>query len=138
MGEKINMSRLLPKIRQLPVLPAAITEILRVVNDPGSNGPDIEWAVSRDQAVSAKVLKIVNSAAYGVPGKVETICGAVVLLGMRQVRDIAASMAAVKEPGPVTEDEVTNIGWAATFSTPIVYRTITKSVFLKTIVQILT
>ena len=93
MSDKIDISKLLPKISQLPVLPSAIAEILRVVNDPGASGPDIEWAVSRDQAVSAKVLKIVNSAAYGFSRKIETVRDASVMLGMRQVRDIAASMA---------------------------------------------
>ncbi len=92
----IKPDELVLRINELPVIPSAIAEILRVVNDSAASSVDIEWAVSRDQSVAAKVLKVVNSAAYGFIRRVETVREAVVMLGLRKMRDIAASMAAAE------------------------------------------
>ena len=105
--EPLKPEALVLKIQDLPVIPSAVAEILRVVNDASASGVEIEWAVSRDQAVAARMLKVVNSAAYGLARRVETIRECVVMLGLRKVRDIAASMAAsvlfVKDPSGLVD-----------------------------------
>ncbi|RMD74456.1 MAG: HDOD domain-containing protein [Lentisphaerae bacterium] len=92
-AKKFDENTVFMRIRDLPVIPTAVAEIIKIANDPGSSATDVEWAINRDQAVAGKVLKLVNSAAYGFSRRVETIRQAVVMLGLRKLRDIAISMA---------------------------------------------
>ena len=47
--------------------------------------------VSGDAAITARVLRVVNSVLYGFPGKVETVSRAVNLMGMQQIHDLVLS-----------------------------------------------
>ena len=78
----------------LPTLPSVATEIIRVANTPTTSATDVSEIIQRDQALTTKVLKLVNSAFYGFPGKIKTIQHAVVILGFNKVKStvMAASL----------------------------------------------
>lgn len=60
-------------------------EVLEVAENTKSTAADLENVIIRDQALSAKVLKVANSAYYGIPSTVETVSRATVLLGFQTV-----------------------------------------------------
>lgn len=80
------------KISDLPAIPGLIAEAIRVLDDIGTSGSEIEAVILRDQAMAARVLRVVNSAAYGFSRRIETIRESVVLLGTRTLRGLAGAV----------------------------------------------
>ena len=80
------------KIEELPTLPAVVPRILSLIEDARSNASDVTGAVSRDPALTAKILKVANSAYYGFSQKIAELDMAVSLLGFNMVKSLALSI----------------------------------------------
>lgn len=78
-------------IKNLPTLPLALIEMNRMIDNPTISNDQIAGLISKDQVLSAKVLKMVNSPIYGFPGRISSIKHALVLLGFNVVRGILLS-----------------------------------------------
>jgi HD-like signal output (HDOD) protein len=78
----------LENISTIPTLPIVIEKITRLLHNPQTSAEEIGKAITTDQALAAKVLKLVNSAFYGFPGKISTITHAVVILGFATVKNV--------------------------------------------------
>ena len=74
---------------QLATLPEIALQVMRVAEDPQSTGDDLNRVLSNDPTLSARVLKIVNSAYYGVRREVTSIGTAIAILGFGAVKSIA-------------------------------------------------
>ena len=74
---------------QLATLPEIALEVMRVAEDPQSTGDDLNRVLSTDPALSARILKMVNSAYYGVRREVTSIGTAIGLLGFAAIKSIA-------------------------------------------------
>lgn len=84
-GIKIeNVVAILRRIDSLPALPRTVQLVQEASADLDTSVGDIADIVSMDPAVSAKLLHLANSAAYGFVSKVETVLNAITLLGMRE------------------------------------------------------
>lgn len=70
-------------------LPAAYTRLQEVMSSEDSSMKDVADVVSLDPALAARLLRIANSAYYGLPSQVETITRAVNILGTTQIHDLA-------------------------------------------------
>ena len=70
-------------------LPAAYTRLREVMASEDSSMKDVADVVSLDPALAARLLRIANSAYYGLPSQVETITRAVNILGTQQIHDLA-------------------------------------------------
>ena len=94
MGSK-EIGLLLERVTDLGTLPEVTQKILAVTEDPDSSARDLNEILKHDVALSSKLLRLVNSAFYGMPGRVADIDRAIVLLGFQAVRNlaIAATMA---------------------------------------------
>ncbi|MDR2502772.1 MAG: HDOD domain-containing protein, partial [Deltaproteobacteria bacterium] len=79
--------------RNLPALPAAVTELNRLMKDPNSSSDQAAKVIERDQALAAKVLRMVNSPIYGFPGRISNIRHTLMLLGMNVIRSVIISSA---------------------------------------------
>lgn len=73
---------------ELMSLPDIYLRIERVINDPDSSARHIAAIISQDPNLSAKLLKIVNSAFYGLRQKIDTISRAVTIVGHNQIGDL--------------------------------------------------
>src|SRR5438067_65348 len=73
----------------LPTLPAAAVRLLEVLSNDMVDVIEISKIISRDPALSARVLRTVNSPLYGVAHRVSTLSQAVVLLGLQAVKTLA-------------------------------------------------
>ncbi len=85
----------LARADDLAVFPPAAVRILRVVDDPRTNLVDLEKAVSLDPVLTAQVLKVANSAYFGLARTVGSLRQALFVLGFRTVRNMALSLAAM-------------------------------------------
>ena len=78
-------------VKDLPTLPSVLDEVNKLMQDPDSSTEQIAGIISRDQVLSAKVLKMVNSPIYGFPRRITTIQHALVLLGFNVIKGLIIS-----------------------------------------------
>jgi len=81
----------LGRIGDIATLPEITAKIIAVVDDPRSTARDLHAIIKNDPALATKILKVVNSAFYGLPGQVSDLDRAIVLLGLSAVKNIAIS-----------------------------------------------
>jgi len=88
---------------QMATLPEVALEVMRLAEDPQATGDDLDRVLSRDPTLSARVIRIVNSAFYGMRREVSSIGTAIVVLGFGAVKNIAiaASLARMFRAGPL-------------------------------------
>ena len=91
-----KIESLLSSVDKLPSLPSVIGRLLELLHDESSQAKQIAELISSDQALSAKVLQLVNSPYYGLPKKIGTINQAVVILGYATVRSIILGSAVIE------------------------------------------
>ena len=75
--------------KDLPVLSGSIAEMLSLTDQAGLNVSQIAEVIKRDISLSAAILRITNSSAFGLQRKITTIDQAVMFLGFQSVRNIA-------------------------------------------------
>ena len=80
---------LLDRIEDLPPLPAVAARVMSMADDDRTSAMDLAQVLSTDQALTAKLIRISNSAYYGFARRVSTVREAVVMLGFKQVRQVA-------------------------------------------------
>jgi len=78
-------------ISHMATLPEVTLNIIEIVEDPTSSASDLHRVVARDPALTSRVLKVVNSAFYGLPRQVGSINRAISLLGLNAVKNIAVA-----------------------------------------------
>ncbi len=97
-GDKMKREEMLKKlnrINDLPTLPAVALEVNRLLSNTDASVGELTKLLQKDQTLSAKILRLVNSAFFGVRSKVKTIPHAVTLLGFNTVRNAVISVSVV-------------------------------------------
>jgi HD-like signal output (HDOD) protein len=112
--KSMEPAELLKKIHQLPRLPKAVSELLEAVNNQQISIKDIAAKVSQDPLMSARVLRLANSAYYGANRKVGSIDAAVVRLGMQTLRNLVIASAVVGAAPKVEDIDLARF-WGSTF-----------------------
>ena len=81
----------LKKVTSIATLPEVTAKIIATVEDPKSSASQLHKIVAHDPALCTRILKVVNSAFYGLPGQIGSIERAIVLLGLNAVKNIAVA-----------------------------------------------
>lgn len=84
------------EISHIATLPEVTLKIIRLVEDPDSTAQELNDVISHDPALGARILKVVNSAFYGLPGQIGSTNRAIVLLGLNAVKNIAVAASLTK------------------------------------------
>lgn len=79
------------RVAAIATLPEITSRIVALVDDPRSSAAQLHKIVAHDPALVSRVLKVVNSAFYGLPGQIGTVDRAIVLLGLNAVKSIAVA-----------------------------------------------
>jgi putative nucleotidyltransferase with HDIG domain len=90
-GAPESRNDIVATVDALPPLPAVALRVMQVAQDPKSSASDLAIVVSSDPGLSARILRIVNSAAYRRAHEVTSVQEALVMLGFIQARNIAIS-----------------------------------------------
>ena len=85
-----------PKAARIPSLPQIYLQLTEVLDNPRSASGHIAEVISRDSGLTARLLRLVNSAFYAFPTRVESISHAVILVGTQQIRDLALATAVLR------------------------------------------
>lgn len=94
------------EISHIATLPEITLKIIDLVEDPKSTAQDLNQVISNDPALCSRILKVVNSSFYGLPGQIGSINRAIVMLGLNAVKNIAiaASLAKLFRGGDLTPE----------------------------------
>ena len=84
---------LVAEITQLPVQPGAAMHLLWMLEDPRTSAADLGRLIESDPALSTQVIRLANTAFYGLSGKVSSAWRAVTVLGLATVRALATTAA---------------------------------------------
>ncbi|HSV74878.1 MAG TPA: HDOD domain-containing protein [Chthonomonadales bacterium] len=90
----LSLDQLVASVKELPPLPATAVRLMEMTSDSTASARDIGDLIGSDVAMTTRVLRIANSAFYGMPRSVQTVRDAVLILGMRAVRSLAIAAAA--------------------------------------------
>ena len=85
---KINLESIVEAVNDIPALPQVAVRVIKLTEDPDSTAHDINNVLNQDQAITARVLKMANSAFYGFPRRIGSVTDAIILLGFRTLRSI--------------------------------------------------
>lgn len=80
------------KSLDLPVVPVVANKVLSTAADPDSTARLLGLVISRDQALASRVLRIANSAFYGVNRQINTISEAVTIIGFDGIKNLALAL----------------------------------------------
>ncbi len=123
---------LLARIRSadnLPSLPAVALQVLRLTRDDNTSVQDLAEVIHADPALTARILKVVNSSLFGFPREIGSLAQAMALLGFRRVKIMALSFSVVEM---VRGEEVEGLGlqayWRRSLSTAAAARLLAKAV----------
>ena len=79
------------KVTTIATLPEVTARIVSTVEDPRSTASQLHKIISNDPALVSRILKVVNSAFYGLPGQIGSVDRAIVLLGLNAVKNLAVA-----------------------------------------------
>lgn len=88
-----NISKINAQIDAFPALPSIVTQVLSITSDPESSADHLMKAILPDQSMCAAILKVANSAFYGLPREISTIEQAIVVLGQEEIKNIVLGKA---------------------------------------------
>lgn len=98
---------LVADIADLVTLPEIALRVARLADDPAASAAEIGREISKDSAITTRILRVANSASFGHAGRIDTVTRAVAVLGMRQVRDLAVGLSAVRSFERMGNDLIT-------------------------------
>lgn len=81
---------------KLVTLPAIFATVKKVVDDPDTTAMDLAKVILADPAMTARVLRLINSAFWGLSRKIDSLSRAISLLGMVQVHDMVLATSVVE------------------------------------------
>lgn len=88
----VNVSELLDKISEVCPLPATAQRVAQLAGDPKTRLEQIAAVLATDPALTAEVMRIANSAAFGRSRQIAELEQAVLLIGAAQIHDMALAM----------------------------------------------
>lgn len=119
-------SKLISYIDSLPQFPENVASLQKAINDPDVEIGDVAKTIATDPALTFDLLKLVNSAAFMLPKRVENIQEAVMLVGLRGLRNLLFSYGTQKVLG--SENEKTRGLWEHSYRTAYYSYTIARNI----------
>ncbi|GFK93408.1 hypothetical protein NNJEOMEG_01240 [Fundidesulfovibrio magnetotacticus] len=90
--------------RSLGAMPEVLAALSRAMDDPGTSPATAAAIIQTDPGLAARLLKLVNSALYGFPQRIDTITRAVTVIGVQQLSALALGMSVMDLFSHVPQD----------------------------------
>lgn len=87
-----GFNKLLEKLNDIPTLPIVASRVTELINNPNSSSADIAAVLKKDQVLTAKVLKLINSPYYGIPSSVTDVQRALAFLGFNTLAQLVLGL----------------------------------------------
>ncbi len=95
LGE-IQGRSLAEKIVSLPTLPTVVAKMMQIIDHPKTSARDLSALIKSDNVIAARLLKLANSAYYGLRRQVGSLDMAIVLLGFENIRNLTLSLSVIE------------------------------------------
>jgi HD-like signal output (HDOD) protein len=102
-----SLAALIIGSEKISTLPPVYSRLMEVMSDHRSSVTDISAIISQDAGMSVRLLRIVNSAFFGFPRKIDTVSRAVQIVGVEQVRDLVLATSVMNSFETVPDNIVT-------------------------------
>jgi len=96
MSDTPQIPQLIEDVEELLSLPDVVVRANELIDSETAGVESIAEIIALDPSLSAQLLKLVNSAFYGLPSKIETISRAITVVGMQELRSLILSASAVE------------------------------------------
>jgi putative nucleotidyltransferase with HDIG domain len=123
----LDLTALIEKVKDLPPLPVVVMRAMEMTLDPNISVHNLQQVISQDQALSAKILRIVNSAMYSLRREISTVSHAVAILGLETVKSIIMA-ASVEHVFQTANDLSTKLMTDHSWGTALAARAIARRV----------
>lgn len=125
---KLIVDKALSSIGDLATLPEVTIKIIAIVQDQKSTPHDLRDVIKSDPALSFKVLKVVNSAFYGLPGQIASVDRAIIVLGLPMATNIAiaASIARLFKGKRISQNFLAADLWHHSVAVAVAARSLAK------------
>lgn len=80
--------KIIREIEEIPPLPDVVVKVMQLSRNPDTTATDLTNIISKDQALTGNILKLCNSAHYGLPRVVSSLSQAIMYLGFHTVRNL--------------------------------------------------
>lgn len=91
-----DLDRVCSRIYEISTLPQVAARVMEVASDPKSGALELKEAMEIDAALSSRVLRCVNSAAYATSERITSLQHAVAFLGFKEIRNLAMTASVSK------------------------------------------
>jgi putative nucleotidyltransferase with HDIG domain len=96
-------------IDKMPPLPTSVGKVLEICQKPNAQPADLNKVISLDPVLLARVMKLINSAYYGLNQEVTSLVRAIIMLGLNTVKNLALSTAVLGALGSQGKGSVLNL-----------------------------
>lgn len=128
-----DIKKILAESTRLPTMPTVAAELLSITEWEDVDFNEVATLISKDVSLTAKVLRVVNSAFYGFPREISTISQALVVLGVRATRSLTLSFSILSAaPRKKTTQFDYPAFWTRSLDTAIAARELALIVGLRT------
>lgn len=90
--DKDNLSRIMRQVKSFPGMPTTAAKLLPLLRDPDSSIARIEDLIKYDPGLTANLLKLTNSAYFGLPSRISSVRQAILLLGRKRLLQLVTTM----------------------------------------------
>jgi len=90
-----TLKAIVQQLQSLPLIPSVIVKVTEQASNPRTSALDLARTILTDQALTARLLRVVNSPLYGFPRRIATVTEAVTILGFNAVRNLLLSSSVV-------------------------------------------
>lgn len=119
-----EMVEMPPRLASPPLI---YDRLMTAIQDPRSRSSDIANVLSEDPGLSARVLRVVNSAFFAFPKRIDTVTQAVTVVGTAQIRDLALATSVITAFKDVPRDLVDMLGfWSHSLACGVAARVLAK------------
>jgi putative nucleotidyltransferase with HDIG domain len=91
----IHSQELIAFVEKMPAFPKSVQRVVQLTSDINASAKEIVRVIESDPVMTVKILKVINSAFYGLPQKITSIQRAVVHIGLNTIKNLALSVAAM-------------------------------------------
>lgn len=102
MSEEIE--QIIQRVSQVASLPQIFLKVEEVLEDPDSDAGDLARVIEGDPALTARLLRLVNSPIYGLAAKIEEVPSAVAVMGIAQLRELVLACSVLNAFNRLSDD----------------------------------
>jgi putative nucleotidyltransferase with HDIG domain len=92
MDKEVKFRRIMNEVKSFPGMPETAARLLPLLESPDSDASQIEDILRFDPGLTANILKLTNSAYFGIPSKVSSVRQAIMLLGWKRLIQMVLTM----------------------------------------------